>query len=199
MPTALLDQATPNPYAVFPAVNQTDDCELDIRPIALEGELGLSQLLRANRLVRRSHLRRRPPVLMGLLLLSILGVGCGLWLGSPYISLWASFSTTVLAVAVFAVTATDGSTMLKLVFRLGLHKPQHFHCTISDSGVRTIFPRLAFDDSWKDLSGFTETDDLLLLWRQRNLYVPLPQEFVASDAEWHRLRDALHTRLPLRR
>jgi hypothetical protein len=92
----------------------------------------------------------------------------------------------------------DGTSLLKFSFYIGLHKPEPFRCTISDSGVRTEFSRRTLDDPWSRFSGFSESDDLIVLWR-RAQYVPLPKEYAAGEGEWQRLRDVLHDRLPLRR
>ena len=197
MASAPNDLTAENPYAVFPALTEANDCDLARQPIVFEGELGLSQLQRAVALGnRRDMLGNR--LLMAFMALSLLGAVCGISLNHPEHAIEAVVYATVTGLAIFALTCTDGTSLLKFTFYIGRHKPQPFRCTISDSGVKTECSRLALDDPWSRLSGFSESDDMIVLWRKAQ-YIPLPKESSAGESEWQRLRDILHTRLPLRR
>ena len=199
MASALTDLTSVNPYAVFPALIQTDDCDIARQPIVMQGDLGVGPLVRATRLCNRSQVRRnRPHVLMGLIVLSLLGAVYSIWLNDPEFALGASFHAVVAGLAIFALTCMDGTSLLKFSFYIGVQKPKPFRCTISDSGVKTEYSRLTLDDLWSRFSGFSESDDLIVLWRKAQ-FVPLPKEFSAGEGEWQRLRDVLHARLPLRR
>lgn len=196
--TAGSDPATENPYAVFPALAGPDDGDVARQPIVLQGELGLDQLLRGTRLCNRSQVRRdRPHDLMGLIGLSLIGGVVGIWLNDPEFAVGATFQAFAAGLAIFALTCMDGSWLLKVSFYIGRHKSEPFRCTISDSGVKTEYSRITLDDPWPRYSGFSESDDMIVLWRKEQ-YVPLPIEFSAGPGEWERLREVLHARLQLR-
>jgi hypothetical protein len=197
--SALTDLTSVNPYAVIPALVQANDYNIAGQPIVLQGELGLGQLVRAARLCNRWQVRRnRPGVLMVLIGLSLVAAVGGMWLSDPEFALSATFHAVAAGLAVFALTCMDGTSLLKFSFYMGLHKPEPFRCAISDSGVRSEFSRTKLDDPWSRFSGFSESDDLIVLWRSAQ-YIPLPKEYSAGEGEWQRLREVLHNRLPLRR
>jgi hypothetical protein len=197
--SALTDPATANPYAVFPAVAQPAGVDGAWEPIVLQGELGLEQLLQATRLRNRSRAwHNHPLLLMALIAVSLLIAVGGLWAHDSQFAIEATFHAIVASLAIFALTCTDGTSLLKFSFYIGRHKPQPYRCTISDSGVKTEYSRLKLDDPWSRFSGFSESDDLIVLWRKSHC-IPLPKEFSASEIEWQRLREILHSRLPFRR
>jgi hypothetical protein len=184
------DLTTVNPYAVFPVLNQADDGDIPWQPIVLEGELGLEQLLRTAGLCKRSQRRRnRPYFLMALIALSLLGAVCAIGLNDPKSALSASVQAAIAGLAIFALTCMDCTSLLRVGFYIG---------TVSESGVTTEYSRVKLDDPWSRFSGFSESEDLIVLWRKAH-YIPLPKEFSAAESEWQRLRDVLHTRLSLRR
>jgi len=197
--SARTDLTTVNPYAVFPSLTQPDDGDIAGQPIVLQGELGLGQLLRTVRLGNRSHVwQNRPYLLMALIALSLLWSVSEIWLYDPQAAIDASLQAAVAGLAIFALTCLDATSLLKFSFYIGRQKPQPFRCTISDSGVKTELSRLTLDDPWSRFSGFSESEDLIVL-RRKAQYIPLPKAFSADEGEWQRLRDVLHTRLPLRR
>jgi hypothetical protein len=197
--SAPADLTTVNPYAVFPSLPQADDRDLAAQAIVLQGELGLEPLLRAVRLSKRSQVwHDRPQVLMGWIALSLVPAIWGVWAYDPAFGLEAAFHATAAGLAVLALICLDGASLLKFGFYMGRFKSNPFRCTFSTSGVKTEYSRVKLDDPWSRFSGFSESDDMIVLWRKAN-YIPLPKEFSADEGEWQRLRDLLHTRLPLRK
>ena len=132
-----------------------------------------------------------------MLFLSLVGCCYGWWLRQPRIALGITFQTAATGLILLAISRRHGSTTLKFSFYIGLRKPERFSCTICESGVRTAISKLTMDDPWSRFTGFTDSDDMILLWRMPQ-YIPLPKEFSAGEDEWQRLRDFLYTRLPNR-
>jgi hypothetical protein len=200
MPNTREDSSTANPYAVFaPDAGATDGDGNLVQPIVLDGMLGLSQLLRAGNLCVGSKLRRiRPIILVGLLLLSLVCTAYGYRFNRLKFALGSSFQAAAAGLLIFAITRRHGSLTLKLLFKTGLQKPERQISTITADGARTVFPRLTLDDPWSRYTAFSESEDMIILWRGPQ-YVPLPKEFCARAGEWDRLREFLYTRLPVRR
>jgi hypothetical protein len=196
MSSALNDLSSVNPYAVFAVDSRLDEGDTEThQPIVLRGELGLDQLLRAGRLAVGSRLRLvRPLVLFGLLVIAVAGMVAAVWLGNEQLALGAAFQAAAAGLLLMAVTRRHGSTLLKFNFFIGLQKAEPMACVVAPDGIRTEFSLLTLDDPWSRFSGFSEDQQMIILWR-RGQYVPLPREFAACDGEWEELRELLHARL----
>jgi hypothetical protein len=199
MAAAQADSASANPYAVFAVDSAVSTSEGDERPIVLNGELGLDQWLRGHRVAVGSRLRLvRPFIMLGALAVSIGGTAYGWWRHNPVLALGAAFQAAALGAIGMAITSRHGTGMIRFNFYIGLQKPVRITCTLSSDGVQTIAGRMTLDDPWSRFSGFTETEDMIILWRL-GAYVQLPKEFAKDEGEWQRLREFLYARLPLRR
>jgi hypothetical protein len=198
MSSALNDPSSINPYAVFAVDGRLDESDSEThQPIVLRGELGLDQLLRAGRLAVGSRLRQvRPLVLFGLLVIALGGLVSAVCLGNQSLAIGASFQAAAVGLLLLMVTRGHGSTLLRFNFFIGLQKAEPMTCVIAPEGIRTDFSRLTLDDPWSRFSGFSEDQQMIVLWR-RGQYVPLPREFAAGEGEWEQLRELLHARLRL--
>jgi len=199
MAAAHVDLASANPYAVFPVNSAVSASDADERPILLEGDLGLDQWLRGHRVAVGSRLRLvRPLILLGSLAVSIASTAYGWWRGNPVLALGAAFQAAAIGAVAMAITSRHGSGMIRSSFCSGRQKPIRMTCTLSSAGVQTIAGRMTLDDPWSRFSGFSESEDMIVLWRM-GAYIHLPKEFAADEGEWQRLREFLYARLPLRR
>ena len=198
MSSALNDLSSVNPYAVFAGDGRLDGgVTATHQPIILRGALGLDQMLRASRLAVGSRLRRvRPLVLFGLLGIAVAGLVGAVWQGNQSLAIGASFQAAAVGLLVLMVTRGHGSTILKFNFFIGLLKAETMTCVLAPEGIRTEFSRITLDDPWSRFSGFSEDEQMIIVWR-RGQYVPLPREFAAGESEWDQLRELLHARLRL--
>jgi len=199
MPNSQAVSSSANPYAVFAPVAGVTDGDASIeQPIVVEGMLGLPQLIRAANLTTGTLLRRhRPLILMGLLLLSLVCTAYGYRCNTLKFAVRMSFQTAA-AGLLFVAASGQGHWTLKLIFKSGLQKAERQISTITAAGVRTAFRRRTLDDPWSRFTAFSESEDMIILWRGP-LYIPLPKEFCTGPAEWERLRELLYARLPVRR
>jgi hypothetical protein len=195
--THVLDTpASANPYAVFTPDERPGDDSVHLeRPLVLKGTLGLPQWLRGQRLAGGSRRNRvRPWIAAGLLLLASGGAGYGWWSEDRAFALAAAFQVAFMGLIAFALMRMDGSRMTRFNFYIGLQKPVELICTFSDAGVRTATSLGTMNDPWSRFSGFSEAEDMIILWRLGQ-YIQLPKEFSASEAAWEELRELIHARL----
>ena len=146
-----------------------------------------------------SRLRRaRPLILLGALTVSIAGTAYGWWKDDRAFALVWAFQAAALGLVAMVISPRHGSRMIRFNFFIGLAKPARLTYTLSSEGVWTVAGRVRMDDPWSRFSGFSESDDMIVLWRL-GAYIQLPKEFAKDEGEWQRLRDFLYARLPLQR
>jgi hypothetical protein len=71
----------------------------------------------------------------------------------------------------------------------------HRHGTITDQGLKVHTPFGHADLQWKDLSGYGEYDEILVLYQGTTTGYPIPRRFFESEDEWRSALAAVADRL----
>jgi hypothetical protein len=128
------------------------------------------------------------------LLIASGGTGCGWWVGKPVFAIVAVFQAATILLALEIFSRLQLNFLTRLSYWVGLLKPVTATVTATADRFRLVSRYQTIDDSWSRFSGFSEEEDMIILW-YHGTYIPLPKEFSASEAVWMSLRDLIQLRL----
>jgi hypothetical protein len=195
-----MSQPDVNPYA-SPRTGEdgAPPARLD-GPIVLRGIVGLDLHLRAHQLAR-GKIRMGWQLPVAFVVVGLMGcvvTAQNLRDGRP-LGLWPAILLAFPLVFAFVwlMLTRSGAWHLKRAFARGDLKPQEASWTITDDGIHAVTDTIDSKEKWANYESWRASDDLILLYgRGQTIYIPLAHEFCQSEADWHRLREFLHEKLP---
>ena len=175
--------------------------------ISFEGTLTKDEFLNTSKLGRRPRVKNKGTILFDvwlvLLLVGAILVAVSIW---QMTASWGQGSASRgavvwLALLIFGVVilifGMKTQSAPKKLWEQNEAFRAHRHGKITDQGIEVYTPFGQSKLQWKDLTGYGEYKEILVLFQGTALAIPFPKRLFANEEEWELFRSAVTERLDI--